>query len=673
MVTSLTRSSFSLPLTALLLLSTASHALAAPQTTAESRETDIEVVGKPEGQSKVVLSQDAASSPAAVDVLSAADIAKLPISSYGDLLRALPGVVVNNYGQGAVPYGISLRGFDDGDHGKSVATFVDGMPINEGSIAQAHGWVDLNTVPPELIERLELIKGPFSVRAGDFAQSGVLNIVTAELPENRVSAAVGTYGFVRGLVIAGFKSGQTNSFIALEGVRSDGFRDNSGEKRGNVYVKTSFPLFNGRASVRLNAYGVDSEAPGYLRLPDVLSGRVSDKAAVDSSDGFDRDLYSGVFNYNQAVGSGSFALNFYVSDALFKRFSNFGSQGESRSEQSKVGIEANRVFTLGKVQLLFGASLRNEATQSAQFSTFRRTRLSTNANKDIDIFSLGLYSEVQVQVLTNLKITGGGRYDYFDYQLKGLPGDRDLRAGQELSASPDAFSPKGGIALSLGEFEFFANAARGFRSPSGFDELPFNPTLSFSRLSSYEIGLQRRPSDGKGLAFGITGFTTDQTNEVGDPTGRGIPVNFGLTRRNGIEADARFQQESFAVFANFTYNDADIISGSSPSARFVPRVPRFIATLGGEAALPGGIDGQFTVQRIGSKKLNTSGSFASEDYTRITGRLNLKRERFDIFAATIIYPGDSRFQETQFDFGEGFVMVDPKAQFYGQIGLNIRF
>jgi len=35
----------------------------------------------------------------------------------------------------------------------------------------------------------------------------------------------------------------------------------------------------------------------------------------------------------------------------------------------------------------------------------------------------------------------------------------------------------------------FFNVAQGFRSPSGYDEFLYNPTLSASKVTSYEIGI----------------------------------------------------------------------------------------------------------------------------------------------------------------------------------------
>jgi outer membrane receptor for ferrienterochelin and colicin len=70
-----------------------------------------------------------------------------------------------------------LRGFD-ADHGTDVALFVDGVPVNMVSHGHGQGSVDLNWVIPELIERVEVSKGPYFARHGDFATAGAINLVT---------------------------------------------------------------------------------------------------------------------------------------------------------------------------------------------------------------------------------------------------------------------------------------------------------------------------------------------------------------------------------------------------------------------------------------------------------------------------------------------------------------
>ena len=60
--------------------------------------------------------------PAAVTVMDAPAISRLAVNVYGDLFRSLPGFNISNYGQGAIGYGISLRGYTESEHGATSPT-----------------------------------------------------------------------------------------------------------------------------------------------------------------------------------------------------------------------------------------------------------------------------------------------------------------------------------------------------------------------------------------------------------------------------------------------------------------------------------------------------------------------------------------------------------------------
>lgn len=92
------------------------------------------------------------------------------------ILQKVPGVVIQDYGQGAVASQFSMRGLRLG-HNTGVAIFVDGVPINE-STSHGDGYGDFNTIIPEDIDYIEVIKGPSSALYGQFARAGVVNIIT---------------------------------------------------------------------------------------------------------------------------------------------------------------------------------------------------------------------------------------------------------------------------------------------------------------------------------------------------------------------------------------------------------------------------------------------------------------------------------------------------------------
>jgi hypothetical protein len=92
--------------------------------------------------------------PAAVTVVNAPAISRLPIASYSDLFRSLPGFNVSNFGQGAIGNGLSLRGYTEAEHGRDIAYYVDGVPVNEVSSLHTPNYADLNILLPETIKSI---------------------------------------------------------------------------------------------------------------------------------------------------------------------------------------------------------------------------------------------------------------------------------------------------------------------------------------------------------------------------------------------------------------------------------------------------------------------------------------------------------------------------------------
>lgn len=125
-------------------------------------------------------------------VVTAEDIARLPVASVTDALRLLPGVWVRQRG----PYGsqtdISVRGASFGQ----TLVLVDGVRINDPQTGHHSG--DL-PVALEDIARIELLAGAGSSLHGADAVGGVINIITrreASAPSARLAG--GDYGLVQG-------------------------------------------------------------------------------------------------------------------------------------------------------------------------------------------------------------------------------------------------------------------------------------------------------------------------------------------------------------------------------------------------------------------------------------------------------------------------------------------
>jgi len=117
---------------------------------------------------ETTIEASAPTSAASAESIRDRDLRLRPASSAEDLLRVVPGLVIAQHQGGGKADQLFLRGFD-ADHGTDVALSVDGIPVNLPSHAHGQGYADLNFLIPEVIDRVDVLKGPYFVEVGDFA------------------------------------------------------------------------------------------------------------------------------------------------------------------------------------------------------------------------------------------------------------------------------------------------------------------------------------------------------------------------------------------------------------------------------------------------------------------------------------------------------------------------
>lgn len=114
--------------------------------------------------------------PASVSIVTAKDIEERNVNSVQEALQNLPGVYMNPTAQS----GIQMRGFG----GTDILVLIDGQQMN----TTYNGSTNLNSIPIESIERIEVLRGAASSIYGGHAVGGVINITTKEAKK------VGTHG-----------------------------------------------------------------------------------------------------------------------------------------------------------------------------------------------------------------------------------------------------------------------------------------------------------------------------------------------------------------------------------------------------------------------------------------------------------------------------------------------
>lgn len=147
---------------------------------------------------KIVLSAEEQLKQApGVSVISATDLERTPVANdLSEILRKMPGANLTgttSSGQRGNQRQIELRGMGP----ENTLILIDGKPVlsrnsvRMGRAGERDTRGDTNWVPAEMIERIEVIRGPAAARYGSGAAGGVVNIITKR--PDKMSGSVNTY------------------------------------------------------------------------------------------------------------------------------------------------------------------------------------------------------------------------------------------------------------------------------------------------------------------------------------------------------------------------------------------------------------------------------------------------------------------------------------------------
>ena len=321
--------------------------------------------------------------------VGATEIQDRPILRSGEILEALPGLIITQHAGGGKANQYFLRGFNL-DHGTDFAIFLDGMPLNLPSHAHGEGYADMNVVIPEFVERVDAEKGPYYADVGDYGSAGNAHVVFYKtLPQNFFQVDGGMYQFARFVFGVSQKLGKGNLLYGGEA-----YHDGGPWVHPDNYYK-----FNG-----LTTYSHGDDANGFSiaahaydgarwnssdQLPYTAIPVVGFFGSLSPSDGGRSQRYSlqGEWHH-QGENSETklMAYGFYYDLNLFSDFTYYlvdpykGDQFEQQDRRWVAGFDARHTifgqFFGRKTETTFGLQLRNDWIHNGLFRTEDRVRTS---------------------------------------------------------------------------------------------------------------------------------------------------------------------------------------------------------------------------------------------------------------------------------------------------------
>ncbi len=174
-----------------------------------------------------------------ITVITAEDIKASPASSLVELLQETTGLDIRQRGTDGMQADLYIRGggFDQ------TLLLIDGIKMDDSQT----GHHTLNAaLPLEVIERIEIIKGPAARVYGQNAFTGAVNIITKKKSNNHLSVGLqgGSYEQLGASVTANSNFKNSNHLVHYSRNTSEGYRHNTDYDNQNYFLKSVFNTEN---------------------------------------------------------------------------------------------------------------------------------------------------------------------------------------------------------------------------------------------------------------------------------------------------------------------------------------------------------------------------------------------------------------------------------------------
>lgn len=667
--------------------------------TDRASEVNLSLSPKPIELGEYLVQADRSFSAASSRAVREFDLKIRPTRSAQDLLALAPGLVIAQHAGGGKAEQIYLRGFD-ADHGTDVALSVDGMPVNMVSHGHGQGYADLHFVIPEVIEGIDVLKGPYFAEFGNLATAGAVALRTREhIDGNMISVERG--GFETSKLTTLYQiptSGyHNNAYLAGQFYHTDGpVVSPQGFHRFNLFGKFHSHLSEtSKLTVDISGFSSAWDASGQVPQRAIDSGLIGRFGAIDDLEGGTTGRQNVKLAYETSSSNDEFILQTYASRYNFKLFSNFtyflsdpvngdmieqtdsrqilGLNGKYRSLHHLAGLQATATF---------GGGYRADDMEVALWNSPNRQRLAALVDAKILERNLFLWMQEEIIFSPKLRLQLGLRGDYFTFDvtdhLENQPGATLPHASGY--AQQTIVSPKANLVISPNRsLDLFVNFGTGFHSndarnividervrlldkqyrregmndeqiESALTAQNFDPTHrqtgTLPRAIGAEVGLRTRLANR--LNFGAAVWWLDLDREfvwVGDA---GTTELSGRTRRYGVDLEGRI------AFLSWLYGDVDlnISTGEArdePSdANEIPLAPRFTSTAGLTVRHPSGYEGSLRYRHIGERPANEDNSVRAKGYTVFDASASY---RFSKYRINVVVENlfNTEWNEAQFD------------------------
>lgn len=470
--------------------------------------------------------------PKGVDIISRREIEFSGAKDVPTLLSQVAGLsVVDPTGSGTVS-SVRIRGMDPS---KYTTVTIDGVAIND-----LEGRVNWNTIPIELVRRIEIIKSAPSEYGGQ-AAGGVINIITKEKEKSKILLSTANGKDIGGSVTLSVAD-VWSVWVNTGGRKGNGWRQNDKYDIRNVYAKSNFPL-DKYSNITLSCELQDNNitVPGGISETEITSN--PDTSGKDVEKKYQQSIRL-TSSYGAETKNYRFGLNFNVMPQIY----------ESTLPWSKHRMEGANVS--GNINY-----------EKDNFS------LTTNIGWEFNRRHLtdeGISSDDNAQLLNPRFLMEWKENFYSVTLMPGISGEWLGYWFQETNIEPhyaSILTPKLGMIGGSQLFDIFASFEKALRLPKPYEKVR-NLQLSPEVLSVTEIGIRVKSSV---FTFSTSAFYIRIENQI--LAEENTFVNHGDAFHRGIEGQVDLKlTDMLSLFSNYTTLEAKSLVAEDTSY-WVPGIP----------------------------------------------------------------------------------------------------
>ena len=511
--------------------------------------------------------------PMTVNVISAEDIKRNPVTNITDVLETIPGVAMESPGLAGAKR-VSIRGEDVG----RTLILINGVKTVDKRNAQSGVLIDASQ-----IERIEVIKGPASVLYGPEAIGGVINIITKNGGEkpisfsqdfvldsstNSVDVQSAIFGNVNGFNYRFSGSGTNVGERKIPGGYADGKSDKSNYKNRYYSAQLGYDWDKGSFSVRADQYesviqyalgSAMADSNTFMRMPE------NDRQAVVGTLEL-RDLNAYL---PKLTLTGSYQntkrsmISDWINSSSLPPMMNY--IGEVKSDHDQYTFSGVSEWSLGKHYVTAGWDYEFDDINVANRTDWTNRYSYSTAHVEQD--TLGIFIQDEWSFVEDFKLSLGARQTWVESRFIDKDGPSYAIPSSDKKKHSSLVGNVGLVYTGIDDLSLRMQWSQGNRYPTvsqlftgsaghgggAVTSIP-NPDLQPETSNSYEVGARYR---GGSWDVDTAVFYTTAKDYIAGFTQNGVASYYNAAKAETLGAEMSvgytFESTNLTPYTNVTW------------------------------------------------------------------------------------------------------------------------